>query len=819
MESMAHERLGLVLRHLRQWIGARPAVADGSDGQLLERYVQHRDSAAFEALVQRYGPLVWGVCRRVLRDAHAVEDSFQATFVVLARKAASIRKHESVGSWLYGVAYRIAVRAKANAARRREVAMDDRALAAVPADAGTGTADQQELSAALDEELSRLPEKYRAPLVLCYLKGKTHAEAAAELRCPAGSMSWRLAQACDRLRVSLSRRGLALSAGALAGLLTESAASARVPAALVQHTIEAALNNSGLSAHVADLVTGVVQTMYAARIKMVAAVVLALGLIGSGIGVVAYRTLGRDAEPARQDTAIAKEQPAGPAVNGLKLSLTADKTETFMKADGSNAEPVKLTFTFTNVSDKPVKFNAFDFAASRIGCDVKPPDEQTIRVSFLKADRPQIQPVAADFFEIKPGQSWTPRGAISFPGTFSASKQLVSYNFAAFTVLKPGAFRLKVTYNSPHCTDPLADGIWTGTLSSNEIVLKVKPADEKKADAGPAVDGLTLSLSADKTETFMKADGSDAEPVKLKLTFTNASDKPIKLNAYDFRLSQIRGAVKPPDNQDVKVRRVGVDRAKLPPPTAGDFPVIQPGKTWAYELLTFPGPVPDGASMISVYTVLKPGLYRLTFTYKPVAGLTDEAKGSWSGELVSNELTIAVKPADEKKADAGPAVDGLTLSLSADKTETFMNAERSDAEPVKLNLTFTNVSDKPIKLNAFDFHWNRIHGDVQAPDNQSVKLMRLAAKRTALPAAAAGDFPVIPAGKTWVYEKDLAFPGSIPEGGATFAVYTVLKPGDFRLKFTYTPLKNMADEIARGSWTGELVSNEIVLKVKSAAGR
>jgi len=643
---MAHERLGLVLRHIRQWIGPRPGSADGTDSQLLERYVQRHDAAAFEVLVQRYGQLVWGICARVLCDAHAAEDSFQATFVVLARKAASIRKHESVGSWLYGVAYRIAVRAKAHASRRREVAMDDLALAAVPADMIGSPADRHELCAALDEELGRLPEKYRAPLVLCYLEGKTHAEAAAELRCPAGSMSWRLAQACERLRTRLSRRGLALSAGTLAAFLTESAASARVPVTLVQHTVEVALSNSGLSAQAATLATGVIKTMYAARLKMVAAVVLAIGLIGSGIGVVAYRTLGREGEPAQKETATAKEQPAGPAVNGLKLSLAADKTETFMKADGSNAEPVKLKLAFTNVSDKPIKFNAFDFAASRIGGEVKPPDEQSIRITLVKADRPQIEPVAADFIEIKPNESWAPKDAISFPpGRFSSGKRLVSYSWVDYTILKPGAFRIKVAYNSPESDDPLAKGCWVGTLASNELTVTVKPAEEKKAGAGSAVNGLRLSLSADKTETVLKADGSDAEPVKLKLTFTNVSDQPIQLNTYDFRLSQIRGKVRAPDDQSVRVRRVGIDRAKLPQPNAADFPIIQPGKIWVYEeKLSFPGPVPDGASMISVYTALKPGLYRLHFTYTPTKDLAEVPKRSWTGELVSDELTITVKP-------------------------------------------------------------------------------------------------------------------------------------------------------------------------------
>ncbi|MBY0522249.1 MAG: sigma-70 family RNA polymerase sigma factor [Gemmataceae bacterium] len=237
---MADGQLGLVLRHIRRLIGTEGAPADGTDAQLLERFVATRDEAAFETLVQRYGALVLGVCRRVLRDEHATEDAFQATFVVLARKAASIRKQESIGSWLYGVAYRVAVRAKSSAQKRRthETAVDDMTQT-LPADDETDPVDRtswNEVRTVLDEELNQLPAKDRAPLVLCYLKGRTNDEAARELHCPVGSMSWRLSQAREKLRVRLARRGVALSAAALATLLAKNAASASVPAALVRST-------------------------------------------------------------------------------------------------------------------------------------------------------------------------------------------------------------------------------------------------------------------------------------------------------------------------------------------------------------------------------------------------------------------------------------------------------------------------------------------------------------------------------------------------------------------------------------------------------
>src|SRR5262249_27177816 len=150
---------------------------------------------------------------------------------------------------------------------------------------------------------------------------------------------------------------------------------------LVQATIEAALSNGELSAHVATLATGVMQTMFTPRLQMAAALILCFGLAGSGIGVVAYRTLGRDTEPVSTET-IASEQPAGPAVNGLKLSLTADKTGTVMKADGSNAEPVKLRLTFTNVSNKPIKLDTYLWTMphQRFEYSVVGPDDQSVEI-------------------------------------------------------------------------------------------------------------------------------------------------------------------------------------------------------------------------------------------------------------------------------------------------------------------------------------------------------------------------------------------------------------------------------------------------------
>ena len=199
-----------------------------SDSILLERYVSRREEAAFVDLVKRHGPRVEGTCRRVLRDEHDIEDVFQATFLVLARKAAGIPWRESVGSWLCAVAHRLAMHARADASRHRRRETPFAALGpASRGSAGEGRLPEEyhpladplleiertDLRQVLDDELLQLPEKYRAPVVLCDLEGRTHQEAALELGWPSGSISRRLVTARALLRRRLVHRGVLLATG------------------------------------------------------------------------------------------------------------------------------------------------------------------------------------------------------------------------------------------------------------------------------------------------------------------------------------------------------------------------------------------------------------------------------------------------------------------------------------------------------------------------------------------------------------------------------------------------------------------------------
>src|SRR6266545_2656587 len=225
----------VIVQQLRTLI-AGPIAEGQTDQHLLEQFLSQRDEPSFAALVERHGPMVLGVCRRILRDEHLAEDVFQATFLVLARKAATICKRQSVGSWLHGVALRLARKLKAGIARSK---LPD-ARSNIPAVDPHAAAIWHEARAILDEEIQRLPENYRLPLVLCYLEGLTRDEAAAQLGWSVDKLRGLLDRGRERLRSRLDRRGVTLSAAGAATLLADTASAAAVPPVLAVTTIHAA---------------------------------------------------------------------------------------------------------------------------------------------------------------------------------------------------------------------------------------------------------------------------------------------------------------------------------------------------------------------------------------------------------------------------------------------------------------------------------------------------------------------------------------------------------------------------------------------------
>jgi RNA polymerase sigma factor (sigma-70 family) len=299
---MATGQLSDVLRHLRRLSLAQEA-GGASDGQLLDRFLGRGEEAAFEALLRRHGPMVLGVCRRVLQNADDAEDAFQATFLVLVRKAASVVPREAVGNWLYGVAYRTALKARELLGKRRakERTMARREAVEMPT--------WDELRPLLDQELSRLPDKYRLPVVLCDLEGKKRKDVAQQLGWPEGTLSCRLARARTLLAKRLAKHGLTVT-GATLGAALPARATAGVPEALAAGTVRAAMRTAAgqaaaaglISAHVAALTEGVIQIMSLAKMKTSLFVVLAVGAMLTAGGVLAQRPAesGQAASPANR---------------------------------------------------------------------------------------------------------------------------------------------------------------------------------------------------------------------------------------------------------------------------------------------------------------------------------------------------------------------------------------------------------------------------------------------------------------------------------------------------------------------------------------
>jgi RNA polymerase sigma factor (sigma-70 family) len=298
---MATSQLSEVLRHLRR-AGLRDEEGQ-TDGQLLERFVRRREPVAIEVLVRRHGPMVWAVCRRALPDLQDAEDAFQATFLVLVRKAASVVPRERVGNWLYGVAYQTAWKARILAAKRRT---REHQVTQLPEPAAVEHDRWEEWRSLLHVELGRLPAKYRMAIVLCDLEGKTRGEAAQQLGVPEGTLSGRLTRGRSLLAKRLTRHGFAVSAGSLAMILSQNAAPACVPAPLVSATVQAAADYAAGSAtavapQVVSLTEGVLQTMLWTKLKVVAALLFLAAVVGLGVSGSAYPTRAAQDEP-RQET-------------------------------------------------------------------------------------------------------------------------------------------------------------------------------------------------------------------------------------------------------------------------------------------------------------------------------------------------------------------------------------------------------------------------------------------------------------------------------------------------------------------------------------
>ncbi|HEV3262022.1 MAG TPA: efflux RND transporter periplasmic adaptor subunit [Gemmataceae bacterium] len=311
---MADRKLARVLNHILTAAGDDCGV---SDAELLERFTGQGDAAALELLVWRYQRLVLGICRRVLQDVHDAEDAFQATFLILARKAGSVGRREAIGGWLYQVATRAALAARAarsqRSARERSLGGNEAAASAE----AESLVERQELWAVVDEEVSRLPERFRAAVVLCYFEGKTVDGAARQLGCPRGTVASRLARARERLRVRLTRRGLALTAGTLTAGLGQAGFAGATAYGLVRRTGQAVAALSAgstvagpaLSSKTVALSEEVLRAMFIRKVTTGAAI-LVVGLMMLGGGLVLRLHFSAGAGPAPPAAASAPPKTA-----------------------------------------------------------------------------------------------------------------------------------------------------------------------------------------------------------------------------------------------------------------------------------------------------------------------------------------------------------------------------------------------------------------------------------------------------------------------------------------------------------------------------
>jgi RNA polymerase sigma factor (sigma-70 family) len=454
-----------------------------TDRQLLEIFIERRDEAAFEAIVRRHGSMVMGVCYRVLRNRQDAEDAFQAAFLVLVRKAAVITSRELLAGWLYGVAYNTALKAKAAAARRRRKERQATAMLESPAETSPLENDWLPL---LDRELNGLPDKYRLPIVLCELQGKSHQEAARELGCPIGTLSGRLSRGRALLAKRLARYGPALTAGSLSAALAQQEVSASVPAAVVSATVKAATAGV-ISAEIAALTEGVVKAMFLAKLKMVtvilgtAVVLTAAALACTALAGGQPQDKGGSSEkpPIRADdkpdkpkqpAARADDKPGQPdrpkeAIKGLTAKIVVHRKTP------DQIENLPLDLVVTNEGDQPVRLCTLCTMANTTN---------NFSTSFLmrpKGNDSSISPEELEKHTVtaKPGESVT----ITLP---------------TVTIMRPkpenargldGKYRIDAAYFvSPEFAE--AHKTWQGYVSARTIIELgggAKPGEDKaKAD-------------------------------------------------------------------------------------------------------------------------------------------------------------------------------------------------------------------------------------------------------------------------------------------------------------------------------------------------
>ncbi|HJZ57036.1 MAG TPA: RNA polymerase sigma factor [Gemmataceae bacterium] len=529
---MAINQTAQIIQRLHRAVLGRED-AESTDSQLLERFIGDREEAAFESLVLRHGPMVMGVCRRLLRNAQDAEDAFQATFLVLVRKAATLSSRGLLANWLYGVAYHTALKARAAAARRR---VRETQVSEMPEPQTVSPEPGGELREWLDRELSRLSEKFRAPIVLCELEGKSHQEAARQLGWPQGTLAARLSRGRALLAKRLARRGLAVSAGSLTALTGAQAAA--VSPVLVESTVKAASliaagNAVGVvSANVSALTEGMVRAMSFMKLKIAAVGVLVVALGGLGVGPRQERVQAGfpdDTQPPARSQERGQPRPAdAPATFIGRVTAVAKDGKGFtlegapVRSEAPQKIEVKLDeksqVTFSGVGPGGATLSVGHTAqvwfaegskdtASRVNfhgpAEVRRAADMTGRVSAVAADGKsftvQFPPVV--------------RGEVGQTASIRVTdKSAVTYSFIARGATKPTAGYQAEVWLEPGSKDTAARVNFIGTEGRPE-----RGVPEKQPDASGTVSAVAKDLKAFTVEVQPRVRGEGTTKREIKI--------------------------------------------------------------------------------------------------------------------------------------------------------------------------------------------------------------------------------------------------------------------------------------------------------------
>jgi RNA polymerase sigma factor (sigma-70 family) len=679
---MSNNTTARVIEHLRDSVGLS-GEAGPTDGELLRRFIDHRDATAFASLVNRHASMVWGVCRRLLGHVQDAEDAFQATFLVLVRKAASVVPRSAVGAWLHGVAYNTALKAQVASVARKQ---KEKQVEVMPEPEVVQHDAAEEAQQLLDQELNSLPAKYRQALVLCDLEGRSRKEAARQLKIPEGTLSSRLTTARTMLAKRLTRRGVVLPAVALMGLLSRSATSASVPTAVVSRTIEVATlvaagqtTAAGLiSNRVTSLSEGVIRAMLLSKLKFATVTLLLITLAALGAGYLFGLSAvaqppaekkatepieKKDARPAAPEAeAKGKTDPAGAP---LEVKLIARKAVYVLDLDGKTPEEfrkhiketfqpvpqVDLELEFRNSGDKEIKFLVGGFNPDiPMFLKLDGPGALNLTLLAIVSDVPSSPPTLVT---LAPGKTHTiPIKSLATDN--HAREATVSY------WTQPGEYTLTATYKtavSPVPQGAKDDGKGFGAVTVVSAPVKLKVAKKDKSDP-PGVP-LEAKLVARKAEYVLNLGGKTQEEfrklletsrdipspeVELDLEFHNTGDKEIKFlvggtNPDMPLLLKLDG----PGAANISIPQVSKAMKSDPPQQVS----LAPGKSYAIPLTSLRTLNLGRDGSASYWS--EPGEYTLTATYKtavsPVPeGTRDNGSGFGSVDLFSAPVKLKVVP-------------------------------------------------------------------------------------------------------------------------------------------------------------------------------